>query len=307
MNKFRVDLDVYNGPLDLLLFLIRREEVDIYDIPIARITGQYLGYVRLIESMDPNLAGEFLVMASTLMEIKSRTLLPRAPVEEGEEEPLDPRMELVRQLLEYKTYKDAARDLGAAAEMQALKYPRHPVLPPESAEEVDLEEVGIWDLLEAFNKLLEQTGRRSATHDVVHDDTPIALHAADIMDSLERSGGTQPFERVFEGRSKSEMIGLFLALLELIRQRRVRAEQDSSFGRIVLHMLDAETEPASAPEEEAADATAAQTPKEEQPSANAAPFEPTSPTPAPDEAAGDGEDANPEADNTGEKTEDDQQ
>ncbi len=239
MNTFRVDLDVYNGPLDLLLFLIRRDEVDVYDIPIARITGQYVAFVDLIQAMDPNLAGDFLVMAATLMEIKSRTLLPRPAVEEGEEEIIDPRLELVRQLLEYKTYKDAARSLGASAEWQALKYARQPALPESDPGEMDVEEVTIWDLLEAFNQLLEQTGRRSATHDVAYDDTPVALHAVDIVDALERSDGSQRFEEVFGGRSKSELIGLFLALLELIRQRRVRAEQDRSFGVIVLHLLDA--------------------------------------------------------------------
>ncbi len=239
MSNFRVDLEVYNGPLDLLLFLIRREEVDIYDIPIARITKQYVAFVSLIEAIDPNLAGDFLVLAATLMEIKSRTLLPRPPAEEGEEEMVDPRLELVRQLLEYKTFKDAARLLGASAQLQALKCPRQPAMPAADPGELDVEEVAIWDLLEAFNKLLEQTGRQAAIHDIAYDDTPVALHATDIVDSLERAHGSQAFNEVFAGRTKAELIGLFLALLELIRQRRVRAEQDRPFGIIVLHLLDA--------------------------------------------------------------------
>ncbi len=239
MSAFRIDLDVYNGPLDLLLFLIRREEVDIYDIPIARITQQYVAYVTLLEAMDPNLAGDFLVMAATLMEIKSRTLLPRAPVTDEEEDFIDPRTELVRQLLQYKAFKDAARSLGAAAQWQALKHPRHPAALQLDPAELDIEDVQIWDLLAAFNKLLEATGRRARTHDVVYDDTPIALHAADLADSLERSGGSQRFEDIFEGRTKSELIGLFLALLELIRQKRVRVEQEETFGTIVVHLLDA--------------------------------------------------------------------
>jgi segregation and condensation protein A len=239
VSSFRVDLEAYNGPLDLLLFLIRRDEVDIYDIPIAAITEQYVGYVRVIEALDPNLAGDFLVMAATLMEIKSRTLLPRPPLEEGEEEYIDPRVELVRQLLEYKAFKDAARTLGAAGEWQALKCPRQPVLPQADAGDLDIEEVGIWDLLEAFNKLLEQTGRRATAHEVVYDDTPLALHATDIVDSLQRADGSQRFVQIFAGRTKAELIGMFLALLELIRQRRVRAEQERPFGPIVLHLLDA--------------------------------------------------------------------
>jgi segregation and condensation protein A len=238
LRTFRIDLESYNGPLDLLLYLIRREEVDVYDIPISRITEQYLGYVRLLQSIDPNLAGEFLVMAATLMEIKSRTLLPKPPPEEDDSEPIDPRVELVRQLLAYKTFKDAARSLDAAAQMQALKYPRRPANLTTVPDETDLEDAEIWDLFEAFNRLLEATGRRLQTHDVVYDDTPIALHAEDLVDSLRRSQGSQMFEQIFEGRNKSELIGLFLALLELIRQRRVRVEQQAAFGAIAIHLMD---------------------------------------------------------------------
>jgi segregation and condensation protein A len=236
---YRVELDVYNGPLDLLLYLIRREEVDIYDIPIARITGQYVAYVELLRRVDPDAVGDFLVMAATLMEIKSRTLLPHAPVVEEEEDFGDPRMELVRQLLEYKRFKDAARNLGLAAELAALKFPRQPVVPASGAGEVDIEDVQLWDLVDAFRRLLEQTGRREATHDVLYDDTPIALHAADVLDSLERAGGVQLFESIFEGRTKSQLIGLFLALLELLRQKRIRAYQETPFGPISLQLLDA--------------------------------------------------------------------
>ena len=239
MTDYRVDLEVYNGPLDLLLFLIRREEVDIYDIPIAQITEQYVAYVSLLERLDPNLAGEFLVMAATLMEIKSRTLLPRPPLVEEEEDFTDPRLELVRQLLEYKRYKDAAKSLDAARALQALKFQRTPAVPPTEGDEVDLDEVQVWDLFDAFQDLLEATGRRSRKHEILYDDTPIALHAADVLDSLERCEGRQVFEKLFEGRTKSQLIGLFLALLELIRQRRVRAVQRVEFAPIELHLIDA--------------------------------------------------------------------
>ncbi len=239
VNAYRVDLEVYNGPLDLLLFLIRRDEVDIYDIPIARITEQYCAYVRMLERIDPDLTGDFLVMAATLMELKSRTLLPTPPEVEEQDDFEDPRMELVRQLLEYKKFKDAARKLGAAAELQSLRFPRQPAGLPGEPEALDLEEVQIWDLLSAFSKLLEATGQRTQQHEVVYDDTPIALHAADVLDSLERAGGRQGFEDIFSGRSKSQLIGLFLALLELIRQRRVRATQDAPFGPIRIELLDA--------------------------------------------------------------------
>ena len=166
MADYRVNLEIYNGPLDLLLYLIRREEVDICDVPIARITEQYLGYVELLTQLDPNLTGEFLVMAATLMEIKTRMLLPSAPPEEvtpGDIE-IDPRAELIRQLLEYKAFKDAAEDLRTAQAARAEKFSRSP--PHEATgetTEVDLEEVGVWNLLDAFNGLLAGCTRSSTT------------------------------------------------------------------------------------------------------------------------------------------------
>ncbi|MCC7293002.1 MAG: segregation/condensation protein A [Phycisphaerales bacterium] len=240
VDDYRVQLDVYSGPMDLLLYLIRREEIDIYDIPIARLTQQYLGYVNLLQRIDPEAVGEFLVLAATLMEIKSRALLPRPPVEEeGAEDWVDPRMELVRQLLQYKTYKDAARALEWSARIQSLKHPRQPITPETPESEIDLEDVEVWRLLEAFQRLLDETGQGEAFHQVAVDDTPIALYAEDILDSLERAGGVQAFSDIFAGRVRAEMIGLFLALLELIRERRVQAKQDAPLACILLYLLDA--------------------------------------------------------------------
>lgn len=239
MSEYRVALDVYNGPLDLLLFLIRREEIDIQDIPIAEVTRQYVEYVQLLQQIDPESAGEFLVLAATLMEIKSRMLLPRPPEESAEEAFEDPRSELVRQLLLYKSFKDSARLLEHAAEEQSMKFPRQPVLPEETRDEIDLEGIDIWDLFRAFKHLLEQVGQAGPVHRVQVDDTPIALHADDILDSLQRAEGVQKFDAVFAGRTRAEMIGLFLALLELIRQRRIRVSQDRLFGEILIHLLDA--------------------------------------------------------------------
>jgi segregation and condensation protein A len=242
MVDYRVQTDVYDGPMELLLYLIRREEVDIYDIPIARITQQYCGYVETMKAIDPNVAGEFLVMAAVLMEIKSRMLLPRPPAEEGQEEDLsDPRLELVRQLLEYKKFKDASLELGQAAALAAIRWPRSPVRPePPPPGEIDMEEVQIWDLVAVFNKLMAAIGAGAATHQVVFDDTPIALHAADILDRLQREGQDLAFEAIFAGRNKVEMIGLFLALLELMRQRRVRVVQAGLFSPIRIVLLSAE-------------------------------------------------------------------
>lgn len=235
VNGYTVQLDVYNGPLDLLLYLIRRDELDIHDIPISDVTRQYCDYVACLHQIDPEAAAEFLVMAATLMEIKSRMLLPQtAPEEAMPTEPGDPRMQLVRQLLEYKRFKDAALALTEAAALQAARWPRNPVNALAAAPtSFDLDEVQVWDLVAAFNQLMVAIGRDRATHDVVLDDTPIAMHAVDIQDRLGRNGPL-PFASLFAGRGRSEMIGLFLALLELIRQRRVRVEQPDGSSEIMV-------------------------------------------------------------------------
>jgi len=236
--RYRVALDVYTGPMDLLLFLIKRDEVDIYDIPISRITQQYIDYVDMLKEINPELVSEFLVLAATLMEIKSRTLLPRPPVEEDDEEMIDPRSELIRQLLEYKKFKDAARSLDESAKEHALKHARSPALPPHNPNDISLDNIDIWNLFEAFNKILAKIGKAGAVHKVSVDDTPIRLHAADMIDSLQRAGGEQRFEEIFIGRDRAEMIGLFLALLELIRRWRVKATQPLAAGDIHIKLLD---------------------------------------------------------------------
>ncbi|NLF30873.1 MAG: segregation/condensation protein A [Planctomycetes bacterium] len=243
MEPYRVNLDVYNGPLDLLLYLIRRDEVDIYDIPIAAITEQYCKYVDFLQEINPNLAGEFLVMAATLLEIKSRMLLPTPTVEEGDEGegPIDPRADLVRQLLQYKAFKDAAAELADAADLAATRHPRRPVAPEFEQAELDLESIQIWTLLEAFASLMASVGVRERRHEVIYDDTPISLHAEDVVDRLTREGN-MTFREIFGGRpSRSEIVGLFLALLELIRQDRVRIQQEKVFGEIYVFLHNPES------------------------------------------------------------------
>ena len=276
MAEYRVNLEIYNGPLDLLLYLIRREEVDIYDIPIARIAEQYVGYVELFKQIDPNLAGEFLVMVATLMEIKTRMLLPAAgePGADAEGLEVDPRAELVRQLLEYKAFKDAALDLAEAGQLQAMRHPRRPALPGRNGEEtIDLEDVQIWDLMDAFNRLLASIGAQRRSGEVIYDDTPVELHAADIVDRLHRDGA-MPFHRIFAGRNaREEIVGLFLALLELVRLRKVLVSQQRAFGEIFVQLnpnppaddepLEAPAAPAAAPSAAPADAGAAPPPEDQ--------------------------------------------
>jgi len=264
MSEYHVNLDVYNGPLDLLLYLIRREEVDIHNIPIATITAQYVQYVEMIKELDPNLAGEFLVLAATLIEIKTRMLLPtpEAGQDEGEGVEIDPRAELVRQLLEYKSFKDVAEDLRDLGRQQALKFPRLPAkLEGGDERQLDLQDVEVWQLFDAFSKVMESIGRRITQHEVIYDDTPIELHADDIVDQLGREG-PMTFGRIFEGRTvRSEIVGLFLALLELIRQKRIFASQEGNFGEIHVQLNpnppseeEEELEELSGPQDRQADA-----------------------------------------------------
>ncbi len=237
MSEYRVQLDVFTGPLDLLLYLIKRDEVDVLDIPIARITDQYLEHVHLLEQLDPNAVGDFLVLASTLVEIKSRSLLPSPPLEDLDDSD-DPRAPLVKQLLEYKRFKDAAKTLGSAAEERARRYVRKPVDLPPDLQGVELEEAQVWDLLKAFGDVMESIGRGPAVHAVDYDDTPIELHAAEVLSILEREG-PMTFAELFDGPTdRMQIVGRFLALLELIRSRRLRAEQESVFGKIYLFLLE---------------------------------------------------------------------
>lgn len=239
---YRVQLDVYNGPMDLLLYLIKRDELDIYDIPLTQITKSYMEYVTMLQGMnsdeglDINVAGEFLVMAATLMEIKSATLLPQLTqstdpnAANAAEDLTDPRYELVQKLLEYKRFKDNAMLLEQKAIIHAQRFPRYPAsvdlsTPSDEPPPLDMEEVQIWDLLEAFNRLMREVGLRKTFHEVVYDDTPIDLHAADIEDRLNREGKLTLRQLIFERKSKSEMIGVFLAVLELTRQKKILVAQ----------------------------------------------------------------------------------
>ncbi len=245
---YRVELDVYNGPMDLLLYLIKRDELDIYDIPIARITDSYMGYMHMLkelraeEGLDINVAGEFLVIAATLMEIKSAMLLPRQETEASADaasaaaELSDPRYELVQKLLEYKRFKDAAAALEHQQRQHQHRFPRYPARPEGEADEpppVDLDEVQVWDLLDAFSRLMKEVGvRRPRFHEVTYDDTPIDLHAADIEDRLRREKRLT-LRALVEGRkSRSEMIGVFLALLELIREKKILVTQTEALGEV---------------------------------------------------------------------------
>jgi segregation and condensation protein A len=227
--------------MDLLLYLVRKEEVDIYDIPLAKITDQYIRYIDILKQLDIDVAGDFLVMAATLMQIKSAMLLPKTQGEEiGAEDLSDPRAELIRQLLEYKRFKDAANMLAASAEEHGDRFARPDTVieqfKPDAEPAIDLDQVSVWNLLEAFDAIMEATG---AKYDIRHiiDDTPIDLYQIEILHRLQKEGQLS-FERIFEPRnSRLVLVGLFLAILELIRSQLIWAEQDKETGKISLRAL----------------------------------------------------------------------
>jgi segregation and condensation protein A len=238
LADYRVNLDIFAGPMDLLLYLVRKEEVDIYDIPIAKITDQYLRYMDLIKQFDVDVAGDFLVMAATLMEIKSAMLLPRAdPESMAAEDASDPRSELIRQLLEYKKFKDAANLLDAAAERQQERFCRPSSLirklAPQAEQQIDMDQVSIWDLLEAFDAICKATGNSASYTGHIKDDTPIDLYQIEVLHRLQ-TDGPLTFERVFDfGSNRLVMVGIFLAVLELIRAKLIWAEQNDAQPRQV--------------------------------------------------------------------------
>jgi segregation and condensation protein A len=228
MTDYRVNLDIFAGPLDLLLYLVRKEEVDIYDIPISRITDQYLHYVELIKSIDMDLAGSFMVMAATLMHIKSAMLLPKTEAAQGENDTaIDPRSELIRQLLEYKKFKDAANLLDAAADEAQSRFGRPATLieklQPGAEPEVDIEQVSVWDLLEAFDTICKATGAGFNLNHIT-DETPIDLYQIEILSRLQTEGPLS-FAQIFEGKAnRIVLVGMFLAMLELIRYGLISIE-----------------------------------------------------------------------------------
>lgn len=232
---FRIDLETFRGPLDLLLYLVRKHEVEIVDIPIATITDQYLQYLAVLKQLDVNTVGDFLEMASTLVEIKSRLVLPRA----GEEEEIveDPRQDLVKRLLEYKELKDAASILEERGRTWQERFARRANDSPDRGRDLadePIQELELWDLVSAFGRIMRDY-HVAVPSNIVYDDTPIHVYMSRIHDRLRGGNGRLAFGDLFEaGMHKSALIGMFLAVLELVRHHGVRAEQQQLHGEIWL-------------------------------------------------------------------------
>jgi len=231
-TDFRIELDVFRGPLDLLLYLVRKEEVEIVDIPIARITDQFLKYLEVLQELNIDAVGDFVAMASTLIEIKSQHVLPR--FDEVEQEIEDPREELVRRLLEYKKYRDAASVLEERGRQWQLQCPRLSSDLPQRERDVaeePIHEVELWDLVSAFARILRERELVKPSN-IVYDDTPIHVYMTRIQASLQERGRVA-FSTLFDQSvHRSTMVSTFLAVLELVRHYHALVDQNTLFGEI---------------------------------------------------------------------------
>jgi segregation and condensation protein A len=235
MAEYKVQFEVFEGPLDLLLYLVKKEEVDIWEVNLTRIATQFVEYLDLMRELDLEVAGEFLVMASTLMYIKSRELLPvdqQAPTE-GEEDEEDPRWELIRRLVEYKKFKDAAGRLQICEEDRANTYPRVPGRFEAEAEPAPMKpEVSLFDLINAVSQVLARLQQRAGPREIYEDKWTVS----EKIEELRKRVAGQPtfrFSELFEHTtSRSEVVATFLALLELIRLKVLAVVQSAAFGEI---------------------------------------------------------------------------
>jgi len=234
MSDYKVKFEVFEGPLDLLLYLIKKEEVDIYDVNLTQLATQFIEYIEVMRLLDLEIAGEFLVMASTLMYIKSRELLPlEQQVEtEGEDEGEDPRWELIRQLVEYKKFKDAAAQLQTLEARQENVFPRLPARPEFAAEPLGKSDASLFDLLNAVNAILKRVALQPDSRDVFEDRWTVSEKIELLMKAIAERAALK-FSELFAGAmSRTEVVVTFLALLELIRLRQLVAVQPEAFGEI---------------------------------------------------------------------------
>lgn len=234
--EFKISLDVFAGPMDLLLYLVKRHEVDITQVPIAKIAEEFVAYLDVLEDLAIEQVGEFVDLASLLLEIKARELVPRP--EETEEAVEPAREELVARLLEYKQYRDAAVLLEDRARDWELRFARvaaEPTGPRSGPAEVTIADVHVWDLVGAMARVLRKQEKRKPRQ-IVRDDTPIDTHIARIEAELAERGKVAFSELFAAEMPRTRIVGIFLAVLELVRRRRLRVRQDRIFDEIWLEL-----------------------------------------------------------------------
>lgn len=235
---YQIDLDSFKGPLDLLLHLIQKHEMDIYDIPIAEITAQYLATIEVMKSLNLDLAGEFLVMAATLLHIKSRMLLPRDEEETAEEAELDPRAELVQRLLEYQRYRDAAISLEALPILGRDVFVSSPQEPEgDEDEDAEWEPVGLFELVAAFRQLIQDNGEESV-HEISRERLSVTDRINQILASLGERGSLAFGDLLPGVVGRNEVVVTFLAMLELVKMRLARLMQNGRDNSIWLYAVE---------------------------------------------------------------------
>jgi segregation and condensation protein A len=233
---YKIKLDQFEGPLDLLLFFIKRDELNIYDIPISRITGEFLEYVNLIKLMDLEVAGDFILMASTLMHIKVRMLLPREVDERGEE--IDPRADLIKALLEYKKYKEVAEDLTYFESSQRKISFRGDFSedamesPPEF--EILLKNISVFDLAKAFKKAIEGI-KPQIVHEIKKINVSIDEQIQYILSRIDEKGEIHFISLVYGMKEKIRIVITFVALLELTKMEKIGIKESPDFNDFVIY------------------------------------------------------------------------
>lgn len=239
MMDYQIHLENFTGPLDLLLFFIRRDEIDVMDIPIARITEEYLFYIETLQTLNVAVAGEFLMMAATLMRIKARMLLPQVSWDQDEEAPEDPRAKLVQQLLEYQRYSEAAENLSEILASQSHKFPRAGTWDsPDSSEDpsIYLEDISLFELASLFKGLLEKMPP-PVTYDLQRDEVRVRDKMAYLMAQFVVKERYKFSELFSDFQSRKDLIATFIALLELVRDGQVRILQKRPFADFVLEAV----------------------------------------------------------------------
>jgi len=236
-HAYTVRLEMFEGPLDLLLHLIKKNRLNITDIPIALITEQYLEYLKLMKVLNLDVAGEYLLMAATLLHIKSKMLLPASSGEEGEETETDPRAELVRRLLEYQQYKEAALELEDRPLLDRNVFARPVSQETEETEEEERVEVSLFELLEAFRKVLDKT-RLETFHDVTLEPITVEEKIREVLSLLQKENRSMAFHTFFPDQaSRATVVVTFLAVLELVKMKVIRIFQASAFETIRLSLI----------------------------------------------------------------------
>ena len=232
--SYKVKLEIFEGPLDLLLFLVKQNHLEIEAIPIARITDQYLQYMELMQALELEVAGEFLVVAATLMQIKSRMLLPPEALPPGEEEQTDPAQELIERLKEYQKFKEAAELLSDMEKQRLVQFSRPVSREGEPIEVEEYVEASLFDLLNAFSQFMSGEVSRELFHEVIQEEFTVEQKVIQLREMIGQAQKLSFTELLRQARAKQEMIVIFLGLLELIRLKEILIVQDQLFSEILI-------------------------------------------------------------------------